>query len=344
MPVRIVVVTHKALPALKRCLASVEKWTKDVPYSLHVIDSGSNDGTSAYLRSLARAGKAAVHSFRGNLGKAAAINFAVDFDKGASPWYVVLDDDAEARPGWLSGLMKAARRHPSASIIGCRSVDQAGRVFSAEMFSWFYGIGYGEKDLGQRGYTRFCDSVAGVCMLIRGDVFRRIRFWDELKQPCEDSDFCLRARKLGLRVLYCGAVEVRHAHLRRHGRFGARNTARMRAKWGLPLFPDSHALDACYTGVWKKTHAGDWKGVLALCRRLTRLDPVPAYAWGLAGLSLLNLGRKAQARKAFEKALAQKHYKKAFTAQILSYLAKPEGPWYNHPWQRYREIFYGFEK
>lgn len=318
-------VSHDAPGALRRCVESVRRGTADVAHRLHVVDDASGRDTRACLRALAGSGRADVTLLPRNVGKAAAINRAVAQDGARADWYAVLDDDAQVPPGWLSGLLDAARRNPSASVLGCRVSSPDGLIYCAEMFSWFSGVGTGERDLGQRGYTRFCDAVAGVCLLIRGDALRELRFWEPLRQLFEDADFCYSARRSGRRVLYCGEVAVRHEHLARNRALKARNAPLMRAKWGVRPFADSHPLDRSYHRVRAGARDRDWEGVLRECRRLRRIDPVPAYAWSLAGRCHVELGRPSRARAAFERALTdrwtRRGFRPDFTAGVLGELA-----------------------
>jgi GT2 family glycosyltransferase len=301
---------------------SVRRHTRGVDYSLEILDNGSGPGVLRYLSARRKAKQLTFRSFPENIGKAAAINRAVAADRRASDWYVVLDDDAQAGPSWLQRLLSAAKRQPAASILGCRSVYPDGRIHSAEMFSWFDGVGAGEIDEGQRSYSRYCDAVTGVCLMIRRDVFETIRFWERLRQPNEDGDFCLAARKSGRRIYYCGDVAILHESLHRWTRYHEKNQALLRAKWGVGSFPDSHPIDVAYARLWNSLKNEDWRGVVRDCRRLAPIDPVPVYAWGFMGFAQLRLGRREQARRSLETALAQRSYKPAFAAQLLRWRAQ----------------------
>lgn len=312
------VVTHAAPEPLRRCVESVLSARGGPRPCLKVLDNASGRATNLYLRARARAGELQAVRHARNLGKAAALNIALAEDAGAYDWTVVLDDDASVPPGWLRGLLAAAARHPQASLIGCRSVYPDGRIHSAEMFSWFDGFGHGELDLGQRSYTRWCDAVTGVCLLLRRDAAASLRFWERLGQPNEDGDLCLSARKAGLRVLYHGAVAVSHENLRRHGGRDRTNPVLMRRKWGVPSFPDSHPLDRGYAAVWNAARRKCWGEVAEECRALARIDPAPAYPLGYLGYSLAAAGIRRRAVEAFERALRAPAYKTSFTARLLA--------------------------
>src|SRR5579883_2867439 len=168
-PVSVVVVTRDAKDSLRRCLEAIGRRTADAAHRLVVVDNGSRDGTARFLKRFAARTGALVIRHGRNLGKAAALNDAVR--RAPAPWYAFVDDDAVVPEGWLGRLLDAARRRPAPAILGCRIVRPGGRIHSAELLFWMDGHGGGERDLGQRDYVRYCDAVAGTCLLVRADVF-----------------------------------------------------------------------------------------------------------------------------------------------------------------------------
>ncbi len=211
----VLITTCNALPALKRCLDSVKKRLRGIPHRVLVADDASRDGTRSFLKALSTRGEVAAYLSPRNAGKAALLNVLA---KRAGPlpgWRLCLDDDAEITRSWASVLARNLPRYARASVIGCRNKDHAGLIHSAELIL-ATGWGHGERDLGQRSYTRFCDGVSGACMLVREDVSRNTKFDETLRQQMEDADFCLRVRKAGGKILYCGKAWIRHEHLHRN--------------------------------------------------------------------------------------------------------------------------------
>ena len=59
--------------------------------------------------------------------------------------------------------------------------------------------------------TRDCQAVTGACMLVEGDIFRRLNGFDEaFPFGLEDVDFCLRVRQAGHRIVCCQETDSLH--------------------------------------------------------------------------------------------------------------------------------------
>ncbi|MBI4375732.1 MAG: glycosyltransferase family 2 protein [Elusimicrobia bacterium] len=303
---RIVIVTHNARRALKRCVESALRHSPEV--EIRVIDNASHDGTPILLESLARRHRRLSWArHRRNLGFSAAANRAMREDP--AEWTVLIDDDVECRAGWLDRLL-AAGRHAGAGVAGCRIVDHSGRIFSAELAPFWGACGQFEPDRGQRDYSRRCEAVCGACMAVRRDVFEATGGFDESFFPCqyEDLDFCLRARLKGFAVVYEGRLGLAHAHLLRDGGRRDENLRRLRGKWGdYAAFPlaDSHALDRGLVELGRSVHRKDYAAALSQCARLRRHHPVPAYIDYFRGSAYAALERWRPSIRSLERALRE---------------------------------------
>jgi len=74
-----------------------------------------------------------------------------------------------------------------------------------------YHRGKLEKDVGQYDHSEDVPFVSGCCMLVRSEAFRKVGLFDEnFYAYSEDFDWCLRARKLGLRFRYVPKAVLYH--------------------------------------------------------------------------------------------------------------------------------------
>lgn len=75
--------------------------------------------------------------------------------------------------------------------------------------------GYFILEMGSSKVVLEVECVEGCCMLIRGEVVREIGMFDEgFWAYFEETDYCLRARKGGWKVVCSGDLKVTHNHSR----------------------------------------------------------------------------------------------------------------------------------
>ncbi|GEM_PF-1299449 len=303
----IIIVTYNAKNILTRCLRSVIRHTRDLPYQLTVLDNASTDGTSDHLKryfgrecNLLQSGN--------NLGFSGGANLALR--RTRRPWVVLLDDDAEVTPGWLRKLHALARKHPRIGIIGGKVVFPNNRIFCAEYNLVPYGpAGWGERDRGQRDYTREVDALPGPCWLLPRKAVDRIGPFDERFFPSqyEDIDYCLRARLAGYKVFYHGKVRVVHSNVYRIGSTGTlwRNEIKFFKKWKkvlkrspfCPLDPDDRLI-AEGARLFEKETFCPTHPILDRQARCHRWLPPALYR----GIAFLASGEKKSALREFRSA------------------------------------------
>ncbi len=110
---------------------------------------------------------------------------------------------------WLDKMLETLLSADNIGLVGCKIVMFDGKVFSAGTGSNWRPYCYGEEDKGQREFVEEVSGVSANCLLYR----RGILDYDERfigGNGLEDSDYCIRLRKKGYRVMYDGRVKVVH--------------------------------------------------------------------------------------------------------------------------------------
>jgi hypothetical protein len=89
-------------------------------------------------------------------------------------------------------------------------LQHAGTYMPIETF-WGQQIGAGEKDVNQFNSDAEVEGVVFACAYIKREVYERIGPLDEdYVSYFEDSDYCLKARSHGFKVVCCGSATVVH--------------------------------------------------------------------------------------------------------------------------------------
>ena len=211
--VTIIILTWNGLSYTKRCLETLREKTFFPEYEVVVADNGSTDGTVDYLRSVPWLRAVENGS---NLGFAKGNNRAIEASDQASD-VVLLNNDTEIlQPAWLGRLQESAYKSADIGIVGARlrqpdgTLQHAGTYMPVETF-WGQQLGSGEKDVNQYNADAEVEGVVFACVYIKRDVLERVGPLDEdYFSYFEDSDYCLKARRHGFKVVCCGSATVVH--------------------------------------------------------------------------------------------------------------------------------------
>lgn len=214
-PVAVVVVNWNRRALLEACLRSLES-PQEVAFEVLVVDNGSADGSVEFLESYAASAPFPLRWIVNpvNRGFCAANNQG--FAATRSPFIALLNNDAEAKPGWLGGLYRAfdsPRVGMAASKIlvweDPQIIDKAGHLIWLDGQN--RGRGSGELDQGQYDHdpeTLWPDGCA--CMYRRAMLDEAGGFDEDLFAYGDDAELGLRARIAGWTCRYAPEAVVLH--------------------------------------------------------------------------------------------------------------------------------------
>jgi GT2 family glycosyltransferase len=214
--VAVVVLTWNGREDTLACLRSLARVAAP-PQRVIVVDNASTDGTAAAVAS--EFPDVELLRLDENRGYAGGMNAGLERALATTADHVlVLNNDVEVDPGFLSALVAEAGRRPDAGVL-CPLVLFA----DAPDLVWYGGArfdptrGYNGRITGYRQPSeRFVtvqetDRAAGTAMLIPRPALERVGMFDEsLFAYSEDTDWSLRARALGYRLLVVPASRVWH--------------------------------------------------------------------------------------------------------------------------------------
>ncbi|WP_054031288.1 glycosyltransferase [Desulfatitalea tepidiphila] len=215
----IIVLTFNQLEYTKKCIDSVFACTRP-PFELIMVDNGSSDGTTSYLRQVQKESRCddiqvKIVENKKNIGFAAGNNRGLAQADG--DYIVLLNNDVVVTPGWLEKMIDCVNRFPMAGIVGPMTNYVAGEQLVQsvgydplllenlnEFSSAFYARHQKE--------TKCVLRVVGFCMLIKRAVIEKIGGLDERYGlgNFEDDDFSLRARFAGFQSWIAGDCFVHH--------------------------------------------------------------------------------------------------------------------------------------
>jgi hypothetical protein len=129
----------------------------------------------------------------------------------------MLNQDAIPRPGWLAA-MRAALSDPTLGVAGGKLLYPDGKTVqhAGGIVLWPRAIpdhwGHREPDDGRWNATREVDYVTGAAWGFRRETWSAVGELDEGFWPgyFEDTDYCLRVRREGWRIVYVPEAEAIH--------------------------------------------------------------------------------------------------------------------------------------
>ncbi len=221
--VSVIIVNYNGLRFLAACLDSLKRAFKAYSHEIIVIDNASVDGSQEFLKT-----RQDIHYIESstNLGFTGGNNRAAENARGKV--LILLNNDTCVQ-SVLDPLVTQALL-PQTGAVGSRLVYGDGRLqFSVGfhhtplriLLSW---LGLEKKhqlpcvfrriettpSFYEKSHSQL-DWVSGAVLATRADVWRTLNGLDDVFfMYCEDVDYCLRVRKMGLDVRYAADVHVTH--------------------------------------------------------------------------------------------------------------------------------------
>jgi N-acetylglucosaminyl-diphospho-decaprenol L-rhamnosyltransferase len=290
LAVSVVVVSYNTAALLRNCLESIGQ-ADDVSREVFVVDNASTDGSAALVANEFPAVRLVPNAT--NVGFTRANNQALRQARGR--YLLLLNPDAELRPGALATLVAYLDSHPNVGVVGPRLYYPDGAVQSSRRRFPTLATGFVESTVLQSWMPRagvlcryYCedlpddrshevDWLIGACLLVRREAVAPIGLFDErFFMYSEETDWCRRIKLAGWSVVYNPEAVVIHHESRSAGQNPARRDI---------MFSDSKVE------YYAKHFGAGWG-------RLLRLHLFGSFAWRYAeeGLKYL-VGHKRTLRR-----------------------------------------------
>lgn len=212
------------------CLASLAAQRPVVDNHVIVLDNHSRDGSVEAIRQefpgteILPIQVDAGYAGNNNVGLSAALRYRPN-------WILILNEDTVLDPACLAYMVAAAEADPAIGIVGPMVLhhDEPTVIQSAGgrlgRFWESVHIGANTTNCGQFIELQEVDWVSGCALLARRAMVERIGMLDErFYYYWEETEWCLRARKAGWRVVHVPAAKLWHKGVTREYKPGANIT------------------------------------------------------------------------------------------------------------------------
>lgn len=227
----IVVPVFNALDDVKRCLESLEHNTDGFRVKVIVVNDGSGQDTTTWLRQYCHAHPHfTLIEHPKNSGYTRAVNTGLRASK--ADFVITQNSDTIMTPGWLRGMIRCMQSDPKIGIVGPLSNAASWQnVPDLRDSSGLFAVNNIPNGLDTDGMARLVSKAAarsyprlpfvnGFCFMIRRAVIEKIGYMDEENFPIgygEENDYCIRAADAGYELAIADDVYVFHAKSKSFG-------------------------------------------------------------------------------------------------------------------------------
>ncbi len=223
----VVIVNYNTRETLARTLTAVLDDVAGLGAEVIVVDNASEDGSARMVRE--RFPSVQLQANATNTFYAAGNNQGLRSSRGR--FALVLNPDAEPRPGTLPAMVAYLDRHAPVGALSVRLCFPDGRVQHNCSRAWTYAgcllestpLGAVRPDARRqmrrwaryepwdRSSERDVDVLPGSCLMVRRSVLDRVGAFDErFRLYFAEDDWCLRIRAAGFIVRYAPVGTVVH--------------------------------------------------------------------------------------------------------------------------------------
>jgi GT2 family glycosyltransferase len=224
------------------CLTSVVEKSTYENYELVIMDNGAiSPAAEAFLRGLTRVPHTRVR-FEGEFNYSRKMNFGVSHSRGEQ--LVLFNDDLEIITSeWIEALLEYSQLD-AIGAVGPKLVYPDGRLqhigvvmgvcgMAAHAFHSHPGSsgGYFSSALVPRNYS----ALTAACLMTRRELYTRMGGFDDcFRFDFNDTDYCLRLRAAGYRLVFTPHAQLYHLEGATFGGRGwdAGDLQIMQARWG----------------------------------------------------------------------------------------------------------------
>jgi len=229
--VDVIVCVHDALEYVKRCLESVAANTPPDKTHLYVVNDGSHEETSRYVREFCTG-----CSFATLIESERAEGYTKAANKGmrasAADYVVLLNSDSVVPAHWIDRIIECGESDERIGVVGPLSNAasyQSVPNIRTPLGDWSVNPlpdGFAVADmvakvdeLSTRRFPRM-PFINGFCYVIKRKVIDAIGHFDEASFPLgfgEENDYSVRARQAGFELAVADQAYVHHAKSKSYG-------------------------------------------------------------------------------------------------------------------------------
>jgi len=216
----VIIVNWNTRELLDACLQSVINGVHQYTTEVFVVDNGSSDGSQAMVR--VKFSSVCLIENNSNHGFARANNQAIRLASGR--YFLLLNSDTIIPDHALDELVASMDKNPQIGMAGLQLLNQDGTLQNSiartptllteltnkSLLRWLFPTRFPGKEFRPDSPIEV-ESVIGACLIARAVTVRDIGLLDEnYFFFLEETDWCLRARRGGWKVVFFPHIAIYH--------------------------------------------------------------------------------------------------------------------------------------
>jgi GT2 family glycosyltransferase len=216
----IIIVSYKGWPRLTKCLESLNSFKGEfLKTEVFVVDNKSEDAAIFELESKFPKFRFIHNNVNGGFSNGCNLGAK----NAAGKFLLFLNPDTVASEHELEKLVQIAEENENFGIISCSQVNEKGKESVASgPFPHLFNLTGLQRSIIKiltpnssplTSDITFPDWISGSVVLIRKDLFGKIKGFDEdFWMYFEDVDLCRRVTNAGKKVAFCKNISIEHNH------------------------------------------------------------------------------------------------------------------------------------
>ncbi len=198
------------LKCIKSVVVQYEKELEEKDLEIIIVDNASSDGSVSAISNLQKeVPNLKLIQNKKNLGFAKGCNIGAKTALGK--YILFLNSDTEILDRGFLSMIELLEKDSKITILGGKIYNADSSIqLSAGKFYTLFNLFIMLLGLERLGFLRSSpnkiqkvDWVSGACMMVRGDIFKKLEGFDEkLFMYMEDMEICYRAKKLGFSTYF----------------------------------------------------------------------------------------------------------------------------------------------
>lgn len=217
----IIILSYNTKNLTLQCLQSVIKQYKDnleeKEFEIIVVDNNSADDSASVISSVFGGSSFKLIRNKENVGFAKGCNIGAKAALGRH--ILFLNSDTEILDKGFLLMTEFLEKNPKVAVLGGKLCNTDGSTQpSAGKFYNLFNLTLVLLGMERLGFVRSSpkgiqkvDWVSGACMMVRGDIFKKLAGFDEkFFMYMEDMEICYRAKKIGFSTYFYPNLDLKH--------------------------------------------------------------------------------------------------------------------------------------